>query len=720
MYGFVNYALELLVLKHFGLDVWEKIKKKADLSMEGQFLIRQIYDDEITYNLIGAAVEILNIPADDILELFGKTFFEFCQDSGYDKILQVLGATPRDFLQNLDALHDHLGTLYPGMRAPSFRCTEESDGSLILHYYSERPGLEHIVIGIVKSVASKLHGVEVEIKVVKRKGEPLNDDESTNFAEVSTTTTTLHATTSTNDNTAVCPHQHQQQKSNDSHKTNGKLLNNLATCESCCTKSSSNTNLSCKGEKLARHGSLESLERPKCEGIIVPPKPRKKEVELSDHIQFLITEKSAPQTSSSVEVSREAIDEGDVISEEGLISTETFCRIFPFHMMFDRHMQIVQVGKSVSRIIPRLTETNCLLNDVLEAVRPHVNLTFDNILAHINTIYVLKTKTGALAGQGYLRLKGQMLYIAETDLILFQCYPSVMNLDDLTKKGLYISDVPIHDATRDLVLLSEQFEAGYKLTRNLEVLTDKLQQTYRELESEKQKTDRLLYSVLPITVANELRHQRPVAPKRYDTVTLLFSGIVGFAQYCAANTDAEGAMKIVKMLNELYTIFDALCDTKRIPNIYKVETVGDKYMAVSGLPEACENHAKWIAKLALDMMDMAKYVQMGAEPVKITIGIHSGEVVTGVIGNRMPRYCLFGNTVNLTSRTETTGAPGRINVSEDTYKLLCNSDKFDEPFDFEYRGLVTMKGKAEPMKCWFLNRSKSDYANIPHPEDLLR
>lgn len=122
---------------------------------------------------------LADIPADDILELFGKTFFEFCQDSGYDKILQVLGATPRDFLQvswlidglqyqqriawadtrsyiyiyilqNLDALHDHLGTLYPGMRAPSFRCTEESDGSLILHYYSERPGLEHIVIGIVK------------------------------------------------------------------------------------------------------------------------------------------------------------------------------------------------------------------------------------------------------------------------------------------------------------------------------------------------------------------------------------------------------------------------------------------------------------------------------------------------------------------------------------------------------------------------------------------
>lgn len=135
---------------------------------------------------------------------------------------------------------------------------------------------------------------------------------------------------------------------------------------------------------------------------------------------------------------------------------------------------------------------------------------------------------------------------------------------------MYISDVPLHDATRDLVLLSEKFEAEYKLTRNLEILTDKLQQTYRELEDEKQKTDRLLYSVLPKSVANELRHQRPVAPKRYEHVTLMFSAVVGFGEYCSVNTDSDGAMKIVNMLNELYTVFDALMDSKRNSNVYKV------------------------------------------------------------------------------------------------------------------------------------------------------
>nr|BAK23251.1 soluble guanylyl cyclase beta-1 subunit [Gryllus bimaculatus] len=600
MYGFVNYALELLVLKTFGEETWEQIKKSADVNMEGQFLVRQIYEDEITYNLINSAVNVLKIPANTILELFGKMFFEFCQDSGYDKILQVLGATPRDFLQNLDALHDHLGTLYPGMRAPSFRCTERpDDGALVLHYYSDRPGLEHIVIGIVKTVASKLHGTEVEVEILRTKAE-------------------------------------------------------------------------------------------------------------CDHVQFLITERAGPAKQPVPQY-----DEIETLSLEPKVSPATFCRVFPFHLMFDRDLAVVQAGTTVARVLPAVTTQGCRITDVLDMVRPHLDLTFDNILSHINTVYVLKTKPGAMhvtadvtAEYSSLRLKGQMLYIPESDLMIFLCYPSVVNLDDLTRRGLFISDIPLHDATRDLVLMSEQFEADYKLTRNLEVLTDRLQQTYRELESEKQKTDRLLYSVLPVSVANELRHRRPVPARRYPCVTLLFSGIVGFGALCAANTDPLGVMKIVCMLNELYTAFDVLTDPRKNPNVYKVETVGDKYMAVSGLPEPCDEHARCIARLALDMMDLAGDVKLDGEPVKLTIGIHSGEVVTGVIGHRMPRYCLFGNTVNLTSRTETTGQQGRINVSEDAYRYLCRPSNADPQFHFEYRGPITMKGKADPMQVWFLSRAE--------------
>ncbi|XP_023168577.2 guanylate cyclase soluble subunit beta-1 isoform X1 [Drosophila hydei] len=731
MYGFVNYALELLVLKHFGEEIWEKIKKKAMVSMEGQFLVRQIYDDEITYNLIGAAVEILKIPADDILELFGKTFFEFCQDSGYDKILQVLGATPRDFLQNLDALHDHLGTLYPGMRAPSFRCTEQ-DGELLLHYYSERPGLEHIVIGIVKAVASKLHGVEVEIDIVKRKGEPIDEAEKERALareqqQLDTETTAGGSDEAAADAAAAAAaapvqvppehnNNHNANNNNDSNNGANNINNNNDAQQIAIEPAGEQLPATSKATGGASCGPLvqdsfdcDGDKDQKCLRLL---KNKSDDIERYDHVQFLIREINVA-AKSQVDAKKDeqaAIDDMEFLCEAPLISPATFCKVFPFHLMFDRQMKIVQAGKAVSRVIPRVAEENCSLIEVVEAIRPHLQLTFENILSHINTIYVLQTRQGAMSSrleQRFLRLKGQMMYIPETDRILFQCYPSVMNLDDLTKKGLYISDVPLHDAARDLVLLSEKFEAEYKLTKNLEMLTDKLQQTFRDLESEKQKTDRLLYSVLPKSVANELRHQRPVPPKRYDSVTLMFSGIVGFGQYCAANTDPEGAMKIVKMLNELYTVFDALTDSKRNLNVYKVETVGDKYMAVSGLPDHCEDHAKCMARVALDMMDMAKNVKMGSNPVQITIGIHSGEVVTGVIGNRVPRYCLFGNTVNLTSRTETTGVPGRINISEDTYRLLCQEINQDDSFNLEYRGPVIMKGKPTPMDCWFLTRATS-------------
>ncbi|XP_061393461.1 guanylate cyclase soluble subunit beta-1 [Musca vetustissima] len=587
--------------------------------------------------------------------------------------------------QNLDALHDHLGTLYPGMRAPSFRCTEK-DGQLLLHYYSERPGLEHIVIGIVKAVASKLHGVDVEIDIVKRKGDPVEEDDKDDVFSQQLQQQQQQQHQQSNASVSSFTNEENNNRNNNNLNNNNdgstdNFINNRRPGEQQCpfTRNKSNSASSMAGTNADSFDSDDKEQ--KCLRLL---KNKSDDIERYDHVQFLIRETSANNksdneaSSSKDEAGKEPPDDTDFLCDAPLISPATFCKVFPFHLIFDRQMKIVQAGKSVSRVIPRVAEENCLILEVLEAIRPHLQLTFENVLAHINTIYVLQTRQGAMGKhERYLRLKGQMMYIPESDRILFQCYPSVMNLDDLTKKGLHISDVPLHDATRDLVLLSEKFEAEYKLTKNLEMLTDKLQQTFRDLESEKQKTDRLLYSVLPKSVANELRHQRPVAPKRYDSVTLMFSGIVGFGQYCAENTDPEGAMKIVKMLNELYTVFDALTDSKRNPNIYKVETVGDKYMAVSGLPDHCENHAKCIARLALDMMDMAKNVKMGPNPMQITIGIHSGEVVTGVIGNRVPRYCLFGNTVNLTSRTETTGVPGRINVSEETYRNVVKQEKVE-------------------------------------------
>ena len=128
-----------------------------------------------------------------------------------------------------------------------------------------------------------------------------------------------------------------------------------------------------------------------------------------------------------------------------------------------------------------------------------------------------------------------------------------------------MSDIPIHDATRDLILLSEQHNAESRLSQRLEILTDKLQQTSRELQKEQQLTDRLLYSILPTSVANDLRLKRPVMAKKYELVTIMFSGIVDFTNYCNQSSEP---MEIVELLNETYTKFDALADKNN--EVFKV------------------------------------------------------------------------------------------------------------------------------------------------------
>lgn len=411
--------------------------------------------------------------------------------------------------------------------------------------------------------------------------------------------------------------------------------------------------------------------------------------------------------------SRMVREDCQVAAYKSTISSKTFCKAIPFHIVFDREMVVFQAGISMRRVLPSLVVGRTKVSEILEIVRPHVNIDFNSILSRPNSMFLLRTNEGVLDSSTLstisqddieriespsMRFKGQMLYLEETDNICFLCSPMVLNLDGLNEKGLYLSDIPIHDATRDLILVSEHRNAECALTQRLQILTDKLQQTGRELKKEQQLTDKLLYSILPPSVANELRLKRPVKAKRFEVVTVLFSGIVNFAGYC---NDITEPMDIVSLLNNIYLTFDGLMDM--FDEVYKVETVGDKYMAVSGLPTKCNTHANQIAKMALDMMDAADSISIGGQPFRITIGIHSGDVVAGVVGQKLPRYCLFGNTVNIASRTETTGCKGKINVSEPAYRCLQNPR--DPSLKFETRGPIAMKGKKEPMLTYFLTRS---------------
>uniref|UniRef100_A0A672PUT2 Guanylate cyclase n=1 Tax=Sinocyclocheilus grahami TaxID=75366 RepID=A0A672PUT2_SINGR len=208
-------------------------------------------------------------------------------------------------------------------------------------------------------------------------------------------------------------------------------------------------------------------------------------------------------------------------------------------------------------------------------------------------------------------------------------------------------------------------------------LEDLIRERTEELEVERQKTDALLAQMLPKSVALALKTGKPVKPEHFSDVTLYFSDIVGFTTISALSEPIE----VVDLLNDLYTHFDGII---AIHDVYKVETIGDAYMVASGVPNRNGNrHAAEMANMSLDILHCIGTFKMTHMPdvkVKIRIGLHSGPVVAGVVGLKMPRYCLFGDTVNTASRMESTGLPYRIHVNQSTVDVL-NSLKLGYKID---------------------------------------
>ena len=422
----------------------------------------------------------LDLDLNTVLEVFGAHFLEYCVNSGYDRILRVLGRNLRDFLCNLDALHDHLASIYPGMEAPSFRCTEDAEsGKLFLHYYSRREGLEHIVIGLVKAIAKELLDTEVQVEV-------------------------------------------------------------------------------------AQERSVET-----------------------DHVIFVIREICTSPTTSKLGLwsFETANGKGKQVRTQSYrysqkqMSVLSFCKAFPFHVMFDRKLVVKQIGVALMRLIQQKPGQKLVFTDIFELARPRMEqFSYDAVLAHVNAVFIVTTKPGVIvlpvqdsSTEGdldsgvTLRLKGQMVCAAESENIVFLCSPRVSSLDELKSRGLFFSDIPLHDATRDLIFMTHARRPERELVEKLEDTSNNLKKLEAKLVEDKKKTDELLHSILPKEVAAKLRLDQPVDAENYKLVTILFSDIVGFTALCS--NDRVVPMDIVRMLNKLYTYFDMLSG---LNDVYKV------------------------------------------------------------------------------------------------------------------------------------------------------
>ncbi|XP_028025335.1 atrial natriuretic peptide receptor 1 [Bombyx mandarina] len=244
----------------------------------------------------------------------------------------------------------------------------------------------------------------------------------------------------------------------------------------------------------------------------------------------------------------------------------------------------------------------------------------------------------------------------------------------------------------DLLRRMEQY------ANNLESLVE---EKTEQLSLEKRRSEELLYQVLPRPVAQQLMAGEVVQPESFECVTVYFSDIVGFTELCAASTP----MQVVDLLNDLYSTFDRIIG---FYDVYKVETIGDAYMVVSGLPERNGDlHAREICLMALAIVDAVRGFVVRHRPahrLEVRVGVHSGPVCAGVVGVKMPHYCLFGDTVNTASRMESTGQPLRIHLSENTRVLLEQWGTFI----VERRGEVELKGRGRMLTHWLLQCSEPE------------
>ncbi|XP_047001211.1 receptor-type guanylate cyclase Gyc76C-like [Schistocerca americana] len=241
-------------------------------------------------------------------------------------------------------------------------------------------------------------------------------------------------------------------------------------------------------------------------------------------------------------------------------------------------------------------------------------------------------------------------------------------------------------------IMDQMMEIMEKHANNLEYLVS---ERTRLLFEEKRKTEDLLHRMLPAPVAERLTKGFGVEPESFDLVTIYFSDIVGFTAMSAESTP----LQVVNFLNDLYTLFDRII---RGYDVYKVETIGDAYMVVSGLPlRNGDRHAGEIASMSLELLEAVKHHQIAHRPndvLKLRIGVHTGPVVAGVVGLTMPRYCLFGDTVNTASRMESNGEPLKIHISMQCHEAL---EKLGG-YIIEERGMVYMKGKGEVKTFWLV------------------
>jgi class 3 adenylate cyclase len=214
-----------------------------------------------------------------------------------------------------------------------------------------------------------------------------------------------------------------------------------------------------------------------------------------------------------------------------------------------------------------------------------------------------------------------------------------------------------------------------------------IRQTKKIIEDEKDRSEKLLLNILPYETAEELKQKGSATPKQYEMVSVLFTDFKGFTTIAEKLTPEQ----LVAELNQCFLQFDHIIDKH---NLEKIKTIGDAYMCAGGIPVANTTNPADVVKAGLEIkayMDRIKAEREanGQDYWELRIGIHTGKVIAGVVGKNKFAYDIWGDAVNTASRMESSGEPGKVNISGDTFELV------KDQFNCVYRGKIKAKNKGD-------------------------
>lgn len=321
---------------------------------------------------------------------------------------------------------------------------------------------------------------------------------------------------------------------------------------------------------------------------------------------------------------------------------------------------------------------------------PYAN---DNYISsnEIKSIVCLPLKHGGVSF-AYLYLENHLIAGAFTEerieLLQVMATQTAISLQNamlfeetsLLNKNL-TEEIDIRKKVEETLRINEKRLEDYNV--NLE---NKVMERTKDLHSEKKKTDTLLLNILPYDIAMELKETGKAEAKYFKSVSVLFTDFKGFTLIA----ESMGATELVAEIDYCFKEFDRIVQKHKIE---KIKTIGDSYMAVGGLPVTNNTHPEDLVKAALEIRDFMNSYNIkradNQKPVfQIRLGIHTGPVVAGIVGLNKFAYDIWGDTVNLASRMESSGEPGKVNVSSTTYDLVKNK------FSCQYRGKIEAKNKG--------------------------